>query len=122
VAALSVRARCTEHGVVAVSGAVEQHTVLAGINFLHGTEQDRAFWGTAAQTVTLGSWQHVAVVYDKDSLTNDATIYLNGADANATEAVAPTTAMSSDTAKRPGRVLHCRPRAAIATGSAAADV
>jgi hypothetical protein len=46
--------------------------------FTHATDTSVPIWNTPVGTVTLGTWHHVAVVYDKDSSANTPAIYLDG--------------------------------------------
>jgi len=55
---------------------------------------------TTSREITLGSWVHIAVVYDSSSTTNNATIYVDGSSVGVTEVVAPLGSSSSDSSKK----------------------
>lgn len=55
-------------------------------------------WETADNAITLSSWQHVAVVYDNSSASNDPKLYINGQSVAVTETAAPSGTYSSDAA------------------------
>lgn len=65
-------------------------SLLESVFFVHAaTSGSYGHWNTAAGSVTLNAWHHVAVVYDKGALVNDATIYLDGTALPITEFSAP---------------------------------
>lgn len=55
-----------------------------------------AHWWTAADTLTTGTWYHVAVVYNKGATTNDPLLYINGVSMAVTENVSPVGTCDSD--------------------------
>ena len=57
--------------------------------FQQGFTATTGEWVTAAGTISLNNWQHVAVVYDSSSLSNTPTIYINGVSMPVTRNVAP---------------------------------
>jgi MSHA biogenesis protein MshQ len=70
--------------------------VQAGLSFVHGANNQYGEWGTGAQSVSLNGWHHVAVVYNKDSSSNNPTIYIDGASQSLTEDQTPGGAGISD--------------------------
>jgi len=54
------------------------------LRFEVGFSGGQGGWLCPANSITLGSWQHVAVTYDDDSAGNDATLYVNGISCSAT--------------------------------------
>src|SRR5690606_29293940 len=44
----------------------------------HGFDGDRGSWTSATDSIVLGAWQHIAVVYDSSSTANDPEIYIDG--------------------------------------------
>jgi len=71
--------------------------LLESMYFLHGTTAGvYPRWNTALNTVTPNAWHHLAVVYNKDSLTNDATIYIDGSASPVTQLGEPITPLVSD--------------------------
>ena len=52
-------------------------------------------WSTT-ETLNVGQWYHVAMVYDRSSLTNDTIFYIDGVAATVTENSAPTGSNTSD--------------------------
>lgn len=69
----------------------------ASIGFLHGTASGSwGYWNTAANSVTLNAWHHIAVVYNKSSSANDAVFYLDGELATSAVIDVPSGAMVSD--------------------------
>ena len=53
-------------------------------------------WVLPVGSITLNTWQHVAVIYDSSSASNDPKIYINGVSKTITETIAPTGTASSD--------------------------
>lgn len=51
---------------------------LAALSFAHRFSEN-AVWATAASSIVLNQWQHVAVTYDRSASTNDPTCYIGGA-------------------------------------------
>ena len=51
---------------------------------------------TGAGTITLNTWQHVCVSYDNSSISNDATLYIDGASKSVTESDTPTGGSATD--------------------------
>jgi hypothetical protein len=52
-------------------------------------------WATPSNSVTTGTWHHIAVVYDRGAVTNDPIMYLDGVAMALTKA-APTGTMALD--------------------------
>jgi len=70
---------------------------LASIYFLHGAGiQGR--WDTAASSIALDRWTHVAVVYNQDTSTSDATWYVDGVAIGTTRSQTPSGLVTSDAA------------------------
>jgi hypothetical protein len=75
-----------------------------------GGNCDLAFWQgfsgneylaqTTSREITLGSWVHVAVVYDSSSTTNNATMYVDGSSVGLTEVTSPSGSSSNDSSKK----------------------
>jgi hypothetical protein len=80
--------------------SVDNENVSGGILFTHVVTAGDGIggWNTAAGSVALNAWTHVALVYDQGSTANDPTIYLNGAPAARSEVNVPTGAVASDAA------------------------
>jgi hypothetical protein len=73
----------------------------ASLGFLHGTATATAgwgFWNTGTNSITLNAWHHVAVIYNKDSIANDAVFYIDGALATSVRIDTPSGSMLSDAA------------------------
>ncbi|MEQ1829467.1 MAG: DUF2341 domain-containing protein, partial [Pirellula sp.] len=56
-------------------------------------------WKTAASTVSLNAWQHIAVTYDSTSNVNNPKIFINGIEVSATEVSTPSGTPHSDAAQ-----------------------
>jgi len=54
-------------------------------------------WRLGANSVTVGSWAHVVIAYDRTSTSNDPVIYVNGSSQTVTELSAPTGTADSET-------------------------
>ncbi len=50
---------------------------------------DAGAWHTPANSITLNAWNHVAVVHDSSSDTNDPVMYINGRSVTVTQALTP---------------------------------
>lgn len=61
------------------------------INFYHwwSTGPVVAVWETPTSSIALNAWQHVAIVYNKGSTSNDPVLYINGVSQTITETTAP---------------------------------
>jgi hypothetical protein len=70
------------------SMCVDDNSDNDGFTFYHG-RSGAAYWTTASATVVLNNWHHVAAVYNKDSSSNDPTIYLDGVAQTISEIAAP---------------------------------
>ena len=46
-------------------------------------------WITTAREITIGAWNHIAIVYDNDAVGNNPTVYVNGTSVNLTESSTP---------------------------------
>ena len=55
---------------------------------------------TTSREITLGSWVHIAVVYDSSSTTNNATMYVDGSSVGVTELNSPSGSSSNDSSKK----------------------
>jgi len=80
---------------------VDDVTGTAELTFVHGDTSGGGYgkWITGNSTIALGQWQHVAVVFDKSSISNDPTVYINGVIKATTENHAPATAYVTDETK-----------------------
>lgn len=82
---------------------VDNVEVQQSIGFLHGGGGNSwGFWSSPASSVTLNAWHHVAVVYNKSSAANNATIYLDGSAVTTTRIDEPNGAMDDDGAHELG--------------------
>jgi hypothetical protein len=69
----------------------------ASVGFLHGTTTGGwGYWNTAANTVSLNAWHHVAVVFNKASSANDPVFYVDGSLVTSALLDAPNAGMVSD--------------------------
>ncbi len=68
------------------------------ILFQYGFSGHIGNWVTPANSISLNTWQHVAVVYDNSSDANDPTLYINGVAQTVTEIDTPSGTPSSDAA------------------------
>ncbi len=50
------------------------------IRFAHSTTTGIAIWNTGTNTITTGTWHHVAVVYNKDNSANTPLLVVDGVD------------------------------------------
>lgn len=76
---------------------IDNVEVQQSMGFLHGGGANSwGFWSSPAQSVTLNAWHHVAVVYNKNSAANNATIYLDGSAVTTTRVDNPTGTMDDD--------------------------
>jgi hypothetical protein len=72
----------------------------SSIGFLHGSGTTSwGFWNTAANTITLNVWHHVAVVYNQDSQANVPVFFVDGVQVASSVLDAPPAAMMSDAAR-----------------------
>jgi len=56
-------------------------------------------WQTTNKDITLNAWNHVVIVYDSNSVSNDPAIYVNGNSVAVTEVAAPVGTSNSDASK-----------------------
>ena len=68
------------------------------INFGQGFSGGRGWWKIPNGSISLNSWQHIAVAYDASSTSNDPAIYLNGAPLTVTRVDSPSGSVRSDAA------------------------
>lgn len=67
------------------------------LGFVHGSGgAGWGQWNSPANSVTLGAWHHVALVFDKGSSANNPAIYIDGVAVAVTEYTTPSGAMDSD--------------------------
>ena len=66
--------------------------------FQYGFSGHIGNWITPVNSISLNDWQHVAVVYDNSSDTNDPILYINGVAQTVTEIDTPSGSPSSDAA------------------------
>ena len=66
------------------------------LRFLQDFSTQDGRWDTTSADVELGTWITVAVVYNADSATNDAKIYIDGVESSVTEALTPSGTRASD--------------------------
>ncbi|MGI9341198.1 MAG: LamG domain-containing protein, partial [Gammaproteobacteria bacterium] len=66
------------------------------INFGQGFTGGRGWWKIPNGSISLNTWQHVAVAYDASSTTNDPVIYLDGSPLAVTEVDSPSGSVRSD--------------------------
>lgn len=71
-----------------------QSNTLQLYQFFSGND---GIWHTGANTITLNAWNHVALVYDSGSSTNEPVFYINGVLAATTEVQNPTGTRVTDT-------------------------
>jgi len=78
--------------------AVNNTTAAGSFSFVHGTEMATfGEWIGPAASVSLGTWHHLAVVFDRDTLSTDPVVYIDGAVvAGLNELVAPGVTADSD--------------------------
>lgn len=70
--------------------------VTSSIGFIHGSSSSQGWWTAAPNSITLDTWQHVAIVYNKDSTANDPQFFINGVAVGITERDTPGGSMDSD--------------------------
>jgi len=58
--------------------AIRLNTDNGGLNFGQGFTSGRGWWRFAESSISLGSWQHIAIAYDASSTANDPVVYLDG--------------------------------------------
>ncbi|NVB77763.1 MAG: DUF2341 domain-containing protein [Kofleriaceae bacterium] len=76
---------------------VDNVEVQQSMGFLHGGGGNSwGFWSSPAQSVTLNAWHHVAVVYNKNTSGNNATLYLDGSAVTTTRIDNPSGTMDDD--------------------------
>jgi hypothetical protein len=63
---------------------VNDNEVTAGASLYHDATSDGQ-WNTTANSVTLNQWNHVVLVFDKSSIYNNPTIYINSVAITLTE-------------------------------------
>ena len=79
--------------------AIRMNTDNSGvINFGQGFASGRGWWKVQNGSVTLNTWQHVAIVYDASNTANDPAIYLNGSSTPVIRVDAPSGDIRSDAA------------------------
>jgi hypothetical protein len=66
------------------------------LNFGQGFTVGRGWWAIPSGSISLNTWQHIAVVYDVSSTANDPLIYLDGSPLLVTEANTPSGSVRSD--------------------------
>ncbi len=69
------------------------------LTFYHGATFGDGVWLTPNYSITLNQWQHVAVAFNKSSISNNPTIYINGQSKSLTEAQNPSGSYISDAAE-----------------------
>lgn len=67
------------------------------LNFVMEWTTTRGNWNGTAN-LTVGTWYHVALSYDKTSAANDPVFYLNGSSVGITEVIAPSGSAPNDSA------------------------
>jgi MSHA biogenesis protein MshQ len=65
------------------------------LSFYHDATSD-GLWNTPSNSISTGSWIHVAVTFNKDSIDNTPTIYINGKPQTITESLDPTGSFTDD--------------------------
>jgi len=75
--------------------------VTGGLSFLHDSSgfTTNSKWNTGSSTIVLNQWNHVVVTFNKDSISNNPTIYINGASKSLTEQSTGTGSYVSDAAQ-----------------------
>ena len=68
------------------------------LRFAHGFDSTVGFWDSTA-TVALNTWNHVAVVYDNSSTSNDPIFYINGVSVTVTEGDTPAGTVANDSSQ-----------------------
>lgn len=77
--------------------SVDDSNITKAAMFQHGGASGSVGgWATPNNSTVLDTWHHIAVVYNKGSSANDATIYLDGAAQANREISSPTGALDSD--------------------------
>ncbi len=78
--------------------SVDNDNVSSGMQFGHASTGGPGLgaWTTPAGSISLNTWTHVAVVYNKDSTGNDPLIFINGALMTLTDLRTPAGNMVSD--------------------------
>lgn len=66
------------------------------LSFFMGFSTTNGRWDTTSRVLTEGVWNHVAVVYDADSASNDPILYVNGSSVSITESSTPSGTRDSD--------------------------
>lgn len=66
-----------------------------GIRVLQDTDTTGGYW-YASNVITLGSWQHITVVYNRAALTTPPALYVNGIPVTVTTDATPTGTVSDD--------------------------
>jgi len=78
---------------------VDNSDATQALGFVHGSGgMGWGQWNAPANSVSLNTWHHVALVYDKDSSANDPVIYIDGASVAVTRFTTPSGTMDSDAA------------------------
>ena len=65
------------------------------LQFVH-TSTDQGVWQSPLNSVALNVWIHAVVVYNKDTTTNNPTMYINGLSVNVAELASPSGALDND--------------------------
>ena len=66
------------------------------LEFMQGFSGDRGIWETGSDTISLDTWQHVAIAYDNSVDTNDPLIYIDGVAQTVIESNTPSGTLRSD--------------------------
>ena len=66
------------------------------INFGQGFSSERGWWKIPNGSISLNTWQHIAIAYDASSTSNDPVIYLDGNPLLVTEVDTPSGTILSD--------------------------
>ncbi len=66
------------------------------INFGQGFTSGRGWWKIPDSSISLNTWQHIAIAYDASSTSNDPEIYLDGSPLLVTEVDSPSGSIRSD--------------------------
>lgn len=68
----------------------------AKLRFVHTSSTRDGAWISTLSPITINAWNHVAVTYSKDSLTNDPILYVNGQSIALTTTTSPLGTLFSD--------------------------
>jgi hypothetical protein len=78
--------------------AIRLNTDNGGLNFGQGFTSGRGWWRFAESSISLGSWQHIAIAYDASSTANDPVVYLDGSPVPVTRVDTPSGTLRTDVA------------------------